>query len=104
VGFLPRKNDKWRLATSVNIYHKPLSSQHDSFGFDFGGTYTKVVPKKEIAYTLNDNRKVEINFEEKEDTVILTEIFEPESENPVEIQQDGWQRILDSFKKYVESH
>jgi uncharacterized protein YndB with AHSA1/START domain len=56
-----------------------------------------------IEIILGDGRKMTVTFESTNDGVIVTEIFEPESENPVELQQAGWQLILDNFKKYVEA-
>ena len=43
-----------------------------------------------------------VTFEMTDATTIITEKFEPEKENPVEMQQAGWQMILDNFKSYVE--
>jgi len=33
----------------------------------------------------------------------VTEYFDPENQNPLEFQKDGWQAILDNFKRYSES-
>lgn len=70
--------------------------------FVFGGTYTEVVPEKRLAYTLDDGRKVEIDFEETVQGVTITQRFDPETENSEEMQRAGWQAYLDNFKKYVE--
>jgi len=80
-----------------------MEAKDGSFGFDFGGKYTKVEDQKHIAFTLDDSRNVTIDFEEKEGEVHMVETFEPETQNPIDMQRDGWQGILDSFKKYVES-
>lgn len=78
-----------------------MEAKDGSFGFDFSGTYDKVTLLKEIYYTLDDGRKVEINFQEDNgETHIITK-FEAETENPVEMQRQGWQAILDNFKKYA---
>ena len=53
-----------------------------------------------IEYTLADSRKVKITFEKNNDAIRVTEVFEPESENSEELQREGWQAILDNFKKY----
>lgn len=79
-----------------------MEARDGSMGFDFGGTYTKVVPNKTIAYTMGDGRKVSVNFEENNGKTVVTETFDPESENPPEMQKRGWQSILDGFKAYVE--
>ncbi len=74
-----------------------------SFEFVFGGVYTEVVPEKRLAYTLGDGRKVEVDFIEDESAVTIKQRFDPETQNPEEMQRQGWQAYLDNFKKYVES-
>lgn len=79
-----------------------MEAKDGSFGFDFGGVYDEVELYKVISYTLDDGRKVWINFESRENFTEITETFEAESTNPIEMQQGGWQAILDNFKKYAE--
>lgn len=81
-----------------------MEAKDGSFGFDFGGTYDEVVPHKYIAYTLDDGRKVTVDFKEKPGETEVVTLFEAENQNSLEMQRDGWQAILDSFKKYVENH
>ena len=80
-----------------------MEAKDGSMGFDFGGTYTKVEAYKHIAFTLDDGRKVTVDFHDKNGKVHMVENFEPESQNPIEMQRGGWQGILDNFKKYVEA-
>lgn len=80
-----------------------MEAKDGSMGFDFSGTYTEVLPLQKIAYAMDDNRNVIVTFEEEDGQVRITEEFEAESENPIEMQKDGWQAILDNFKKYTES-
>lgn len=79
-----------------------MEAKDGSFGFDFGGVYDEVELHKLISYTLGDERKVRIIFEENGNKTEITEIFEAESENSVELQKNGWQSILDNFRKYSE--
>lgn len=82
-----------------------MEAKDGAMGFDFGGIYTEVVENQKIAYTLGDGRKVEIYFEEAAPGVVqVIEKFDPESENPVELQKQGWQAILNHFKEYVEEN
>lgn len=81
-----------------------MEAKDGSIGFDFGGTYDEVIPNKNIKYTLDDGRKVDIAFAKVNNGVTITETFEPESQNSVDMQRQGWQSILDNFKKYVESN
>jgi uncharacterized protein YndB with AHSA1/START domain len=78
-----------------------MEAKDGSFGFDFEGVYTEVIEFKKIVYVLADERKVITTFEEKENEVTVTQIFNPENENNIELQQAGWQAILDNFKRYA---
>jgi len=73
-----------------------------SFGFDFEGTYKKIETEKLIEYVLADERNVSINFDKEGNSIRVTETFEPEQENSIESQTNGWQSILDNFKSYAE--
>lgn len=79
-----------------------MEAKDESMGFDFGGIYNEVEEKKLIKYTIDDGRKVVVEFSgnAKETKVVIN--FEAENENPVERQREGWQAILNNFKKYVE--
>ena len=79
-----------------------MEAKDGSFGFDFFGTYDEVIPHEKIDYTLGDGRKVSITFKGQGNETEIIVIFDAESENPIEMQQQGWQAILDSFKKYTE--
>lgn len=80
-----------------------MEAKDGSFGFDFAGVYDEVKTNELIAYTLGDDRKVSITFTGNGNTTKITETFEAESTNPIEMQKGGWQAILDNFKKYAES-
>jgi len=79
-----------------------MESRDGSQGFDFGGVYDQVKENESIAYTMGDGRKVKITFAGSGNQTKVTETFEAESENSVEMQRGGWQAILDNFKKYAE--
>ena len=81
-----------------------MESKDGSMGFDFNGIYDLVIPNEQIAYTIEGGRKVNILFSSDGETTNLKEIFEPEDENSIELQRNGWQAILDNFKKYSESN
>ena len=80
-----------------------MEAKDGSFGFDFAGVYEKITPQKLIRYQLDDGRKVSINFSELKGSTIVTEVFEMEDVNSAELQKNGWQAILDNFRKYVEN-
>lgn len=85
------------------MFKTRMQAKDGSAGFDFGGTYTDVVPHEKIAYTMGDGRTVQTEFVHTEHGVEVAQTFQTEYENTDEKQRAGWQAILDTFKKYVES-
>ena len=81
-----------------------MEAKDGSFGFDFGGTYDEVRQNEKLLYHLDDDRKVEVTFFENKGKTTVTESFDPDKQHPAEMQQQGWQAILENLKKYVESH
>ena len=82
-------------------FHYLMAAKDGSVSFDFGGTYQAIEINKQIDILLGDGRKMEVSFEETTEGTQLTERFEPETMNAVELQKTGWQLILDNFKSYV---
>lgn len=103
-------SDDWHVPASENDlrtggkFSTTMAAKDGSFSFDFGGVYTQVKEHKLIEYTLGDERKVSILFSSIGDATKVVETFEAEDSNPVEMQQSGWQAILDNFKKYTEAN
>ncbi len=92
-----------------------MAAKDKSASFDFTGFYANVVDQKLIEYDMippsdddsnsaDIGRHVTVMFEGTPEGVKITETFDPENENPIEMQKQGWQAILDNFKKYVESN
>ena len=79
-----------------------MEAKDGSFGFDFNGIYEEVVPHKLISYKIEGGRQVRITFSPEGKGTKVVESFEPETENPIEMQKGGWQAILNNFKKYAE--
>jgi uncharacterized protein YndB with AHSA1/START domain len=86
-----------------------MAAKDKSAGFDFTGTYTVVKEHELIEYAMDkaphesESRQVMISFTEAQGGVKVTETFDPENQNPAEMQRAGWQAILNNFKKYAES-
>lgn len=80
-----------------------MAAKDGSVSFDFAGIYTKVEKHNSIEYTMADGRKVKISFTAEGNQTKVVETFEPENENPEDMQRDGWQAILNNFRKYTES-
>lgn len=84
-------------------FRSRMEAKDGSFGFDFEGVYDAVEINRLISYAMADGRTVNIVFTAKGNQTDIVEIFDAENENPIEMQQDGWQAILNNFKKYVEA-
>lgn len=101
-------SDDWHCPRATNIlsvgskFNFRMEAKNKSFGFDFEGEYLKVVFQDELEYILADGRMVNIFFRSSDNKVILTEVFDPEEVNPIEMQREGWLSILKNFKKYIE--
>jgi uncharacterized protein YndB with AHSA1/START domain len=99
--FTPKAENDLRVGGNF-VYR--MEAKDGSFGFDFGGVYDSVDINKFLEYTIGDGRKVEITFDADGDKTKVTESFEAESMNSPELQKQGWQAILDNFKRYTEAN
>lgn len=80
-----------------------MAAKDQSARFVFQGTYTEIIPHQKIEYHIEDGRKVEVFFNAiDENTTEIFERFEPEHINALEMQEQGWQSILNQFKEYTE--
>ena len=79
-----------------------MEAKDGTIGFDLKATYQRIIPQQELHYTLEDGRQVRVLFTETQGRTQVTETFEPENQNPPEMQQEGWQAILENFKQHVE--
>lgn len=102
-------SDDWHCPKAENDLRKDgkfsytMAAKDGSFSFDFCGTHTNIEEKKSISSIMADGRKMKVTFEQENGGVKITEEFEPENENPVDLQKSGWQAILNNFKKHTES-
>lgn len=80
-----------------------MEAKDGSAGFDFGTTFTKVVPHAQLDSVMDDGRTISVLFSEKDGVTRVTETFMAEGSNPVEMQRAGWQSILDNFARYAEA-
>ncbi len=101
-------SDDWHTPQAVNDLRSgghfsfTMAAKNGSFSFDFAGVYNEVAENQRIAYTIGDGRKVEVLFQGTGDQTRITETFEAENINSRDMQRDGWQAILDNFKRYAE--
>jgi uncharacterized protein YndB with AHSA1/START domain len=102
-------SDDWHCPKASNDlttggkFSYTMASRDGKMSFDFAGVYDEVIDRKKIAYSLGDKRQVDVRFEDLGDKTRVVESFDPETVNSAELQRNGWQTILDNFKKYVES-
>lgn len=99
-------SDDWHTTTAAvdlregGAFSSRMEAKDGSQGFDFEGTYTRIVPHRLIEYAFGD-RHARVEFDETVDGVRVRVEFDPETTFPVEYQQAGWQAILDNFARYV---
>lgn len=102
--------DSWHCPRATNDlkvggkYFARMEAKDGSFGFDFEAIYDQVVDQKKIVYTMPDGRRVTTSFENLGNKTKVTSVFDAEKQNPEEMQRNGWQSILNNFKKYAEEN
>src|SRR5882672_8451677 len=99
-------SDDWHTTTSTvdlrvgGQFSSRMEAKDGSLGFDFAGTYTKVVPNKLIEYAFGDRAGV-VEFVPAANGVTVRVTFDAETTHPEEQQRQGWQAILNNFAKHV---
>lgn len=99
----------WHCPTATNDlnvggrYVARMEAKDGSFGFDFDAVYTEINKGEHFTYEFG-GRLATVDFKEKDRQTEVTIIFDPETENSIELQKNGWQSILNNFKKYTETN
>ncbi len=83
-------------------YKARMEAKDGSFGFNFEAIYDEVIDQQKLTFTMEDGRKSTTVFEDLGNKTKVTTVFDAEAENPVEMQKNGWQAILNNFKAYLE--
>ena len=100
-------SDDWHTtAATVDLrdggqFSSRMEAKDGSMGFDFAGTYTKVVTHELIESKFGD-RTMSVQFIKVGDGVTVRETFDTEETHSIEQQRAGWQAILDRFARHVE--
>ena len=100
-------SDDWHTTTaSVDLriggtFSSRMEAKDGSMGFDFAGTYTNIIENKLIEYSFGD-RTAKVEFAESANGVKVTVTFDAETSHTEEQQREGWQAILNNFKRHVE--
>lgn len=101
-------SDDWHTtAATVDLrvggeFSSRMEAKDGSFGFDFAGTYTNVVPHERIEYAFGD-RTAQVEFSDDPKGVTVRVTFDSEPTHSLEEQRGGWQAILNNFRRHVES-
>ena len=99
-------SDDWHtISSTVDLrpggnFSSRMEAKDGSFGFDFEGTYTRVIEFELIEYSFGD-RLASVSFQQEEAGVRVMIEFDAEEENSPEDQRQGWQAILDNFARHV---
>ncbi len=101
-------NDDWFCpSASADLrvggnYKARMEAKDGSFGFDFEAVYEEVDPLKAVTLAMSDGRRARTTFEPTGSGTKVTTHFDAEGQNPIEMQRDGWQAILENFRRHVE--
>jgi uncharacterized protein YndB with AHSA1/START domain len=101
-------SDDWHCPSASNDmqvggkYVARMEAKDGSFGFE--AIYDAINVGENFTYIFPDARVVSVSFEDKVNATLVTVSFDAETENPLELQRQGWQAILDNYKKYTESN
>ena len=102
-------HESWHCPTANNdlriggIYNARMEARDGSIGFNFEAIYTAIIPGESFTYEFG-GRVATVIFQQQEGKTLVTISFDPETENPIDMQRMGWQSILDNFKQYTESN
>lgn len=81
-----------------------MEAKDGSMGFDFEGNYDEIEPHRVLTLVLDDGRKSRTTFAENSGKTHVSITFDAEAQNPIEMQRDGWQAILNNFQAHVEGN
>jgi uncharacterized protein YndB with AHSA1/START domain len=101
-------SDDWHTTTATvdlrvgGAFSSRMEAKDGSMGFDFAGTYTKIVEHKLIEYSFGD-RSAQVEFVDGPRGVRVCVTFDSEATHSMEQQREGWQSILKSFTRHVEA-
>jgi uncharacterized protein YndB with AHSA1/START domain len=99
-------NDDWCCPSASNDlkvggrYVARMEAKDGSFGFDFDAVYTEINEGQNFTYEFG-GRFATVDFKETDGQTEVTITFDPET---IDLQRQGWQAILDNFKKYTEAN
>lgn len=102
-------DSSWHCPSATNDmkiggrYVARMEAKDGSFGFNFDAVYTEINKGEDFTYEF-EGRIATVEFKEAHGQTEITITFDPERENPIDLQKQGWQAILDNYKKYAETN
>lgn len=102
-------DSSWHCPNAVNdmriggTYKARMEAKDGSFGFDFEAVYSEISEGHHFTYEFG-GRSSTVSFKSNGDSTDVTVVFDPEETNPVDMQQAGWQAILNNYKLYTENN
>ncbi len=108
IGQWNAASDDWHTtAATVDLrvggaFSSRMEARDGSMGFDFAGTYTRIAEHELIEYAFGD-RTARVEFAQNANGVRVLITFDAESSHAEKQQRDGWQAILNNFKRHVEA-
>ena len=101
-------SDDWHTTSATvdlrvgGTFSSRMEAKDGSFGFDFAGTYTRIEKHRVIEYSFGD-RSAQVLFSETPQGVKVQVTFDTEPTHSLEQQREGWEAILNNFRRHVES-
>ena len=103
-------SDDWHCPQATNdlrvggSFSSTMAARDGSSGFEFGGEYTSVTAPTGYAYTMGDGRHVQVTLEPlSANETRVSQRFDAEGTHSEEMQRQGWQAILENYRKHAES-
>lgn len=96
----PKAENDMRIG---GTYKARMEAKDGSFGFDFEAIYSEIIEGKQFTYQFG-GRAATVRFNDLGGHTEVIVTFDPEKENPVEMQRGGWLAILTNFKNYTENN
>ncbi|TAF35155.1 MAG: activator of HSP90 ATPase [Cytophagales bacterium] len=102
-------NSSWHCPKAENNmsvggrYFARMEAKDGSFGFDFEAIYSEIIDGQEFTYEFG-GRTANVKLKKANNQTEIIVTFDPEHENPMDMQKSGWQAILDNFRVYTENN
>lgn len=100
-------SEDWRTTWASNdlrvggLLELRIEPRHGGASFNFAATYTAIEPMRLIAWRMEDDRHVWVEFRETGTGVVVNQTFDAEPTPSVDEQRHDSQSVLDGFARHV---